>query len=181
MKASLQQRARYSTCLRWSVMTELANRKPRDVVFIQVFLRIGHLDSIKVSSPSVFTQLIIGLITVVICAVVMQDHSLGHVLASNHSYFLLLSVSLCVSAVPDHRLLQNAIGYSDNLCRVCVFCAYWSVFGDVCVAELLMQCKSNLPHGRCDVCCLLCRCVCVCAVCCVCETLSERRKEQCCN
>lgn len=63
-------------------MTDLENRKPRDVVFIQMFPRIGPLESKKLS---VFTELIIGLITGVICAVMMQDQSMGHMLASNHS------------------------------------------------------------------------------------------------
>lgn len=81
----------------------------------------------------------------------MQDQSVGHVFASNHNYFLLPSVSLC------------SIGYSKATCvefcvervSVCIS-VYQCVFGGICVAELLMQCKSNLPHGRCNVRCLLC-------------------------
>lgn len=64
----------------------------------------------------------------------------------------------------------------DSLHSVCV---RLGVFGDICEGELLMQCKSNLPHGRCAAFCLLCVRLCVCVY--VCETLSERRKELCCN
>lgn len=58
-------------------------------------------------------------------------------------------------------------------------CVRLGVFGDICEGELLMQCKSNLSRGRCAAFCLLCVCLCVCVY--VCETLSERRKELCCN
>lgn len=101
----------------------------------------------------VFAQLIIGFITGVICAVMMQDQSPGDVLASNHTYYRLLCTFFVTTAS-----FENAIAYSKTTCVECVF-------GDTCVAELLMQCKSNLPHGRCGVCCLLCvfvfLCVCV--------------------
>ncbi len=100
-----------------------------------------------------FTQLIIGLITLVICAVMMQDQSMRHTLACNHSYSLFPSVS-CVSAVCG-LLEMLSVTQRQPVSCVC-FRVHQCVFGDICVAELLMQCKSNLSHGRCGAVCYVC-------------------------
>lgn len=73
----------------------------------------------------------------------------------------LFSFSFFFLALPPpqcYQLLQDEICvefFASSVClcvSVCVcFSGYRCAFGDVCAAELLMQCKSNLPRGRCDV------------------------------
>lgn len=167
---------RYSTCLRWSVL----KRKPRYAVLIEVFLRIGQFNSPKKSLlvNTAFSQLIAVLVSEVICAVMMQDQSVGHVFASNHNYFLLPSVSLCVSAASVTQR-QPVLSFVLSVCPCVLVCIsvclgiyvwlnYWCSVNPICL----------MAGATCAVCYVSVWCFCTRISMCA---LSESRKELCCN
>lgn len=140
--------------------------------FIQVFLRIGFQKS---------------LLAVCVYSAHYWFHSQVNLCCNDagtrvgllpHLHSVSLAIIVYFFAVCDRCLPGKAAIYWKTTYVECVFSrVYRRVFGDGCGTELLMQCKSNLARGRCDV----CRFLCVCFLVSVCETLSERRKEQCCN
>lgn len=146
MKVSLWQCSLCSACFRWGAVMDLENSKPEDVVFSHAFLRIETPK--KKSSRAWFKNW--GN-----CALMIQDQWLWYVLSSNYMVIPTFKHSFSTAGFGQYLFSrQPALSV-----RACV---RLGVFGDICEGELLMQCKSNLPRGRCAAFCLLCVCLCVC-------------------